>query len=180
MSIDVNGKTVVITGTLSTMKRNDAKAKLTALGAKVTGSVSAKTDMLFCGEDAGSKLTKAESLGIPVHDEDALLALLEADPDAAAAKAPPKKEKPAATSDLGTVAELEGKKVVVTGKLQEMTRDEAKAHLLAVGAVPSSSISSKTDLLIVGEKAGSKLTKAQDLGVAIMTEAQFMTLLEDA
>lgn len=55
-------KTVVLTGTLTTMKRNDAKAKLESLGAKVTGSVSKKTDIVVYGENAGSKLTKAEEL----------------------------------------------------------------------------------------------------------------------
>jgi len=72
-SIDFNGKTVVITGTLTKMKRSEAKAKLIALGAKVTGSVSKKTDYLLCGEKAGSKLTKAESLGVTILSEDDIL-----------------------------------------------------------------------------------------------------------
>ena len=66
------GKTVVLTGTL-TMKRNEAKAMLEAAGAKVTGSVSKKTDFVVCGENAGSKLTKAESLGIEIIDEAEML-----------------------------------------------------------------------------------------------------------
>ncbi|MBV7298508.1 NAD-dependent DNA ligase LigA [Enterovibrio paralichthyis] len=70
------GKTVVLTGTLSQMSRNDAKAQLQALGAKVTGSVSAKTDMLIAGEAAGSKLTKAQELGIEILDEDGMMRLL--------------------------------------------------------------------------------------------------------
>jgi DNA ligase (NAD+) len=68
------GKTYVITGTLSSMSRSDAKAALQALGAKVSGSVSKNTDGLVAGEAAGSKLTKAESLGVPVLDEAWLLA----------------------------------------------------------------------------------------------------------
>ncbi|MGZ6505335.1 MAG: NAD-dependent DNA ligase LigA, partial [Tumebacillaceae bacterium] len=63
------GKTVVLTGTLQTMGRNDAKAKLEALGAKVTGSVSKKTDFVVYGEEAGSKLDKARDLGVEVMDE---------------------------------------------------------------------------------------------------------------
>lgn len=68
-----SGKTVVLTGKLHQMGREEAKEKLEALGAKVAGSVSKKTDLLIAGEDAGSKLTKAESLGIDVWDEDRLI-----------------------------------------------------------------------------------------------------------
>lgn len=71
------GQVAVITGTLSNMSRDQAKAALQALGAKVTGSVSAKTDFLVAGEKAGSKLSKAQSLGVDVLDEDALQALLD-------------------------------------------------------------------------------------------------------
>ncbi len=70
-------KTFVLTGTLSTMGRNDAKAKLQQLGAKVSGSVSAKTDYLVAGEKAGSKLTKAQDLGVDVLTEDELISLFE-------------------------------------------------------------------------------------------------------
>ncbi|MBA3581747.1 MAG: NAD-dependent DNA ligase LigA [Gammaproteobacteria bacterium] len=70
------GKTYVITGTLSSMSRDEAKAKLEALGAKVAGSVSKNTTALIAGEAAGSKLEKAESLGVPIVDEAGLLSLL--------------------------------------------------------------------------------------------------------
>ena len=70
------GLTYVLTGTLSELNRNDAKARLQALGAKVSGSVSAKTDALIAGEKAGSKLTKAQDLGIDVLTEDDLIELL--------------------------------------------------------------------------------------------------------
>jgi DNA ligase (NAD+) len=63
------GKTVVITGTFETLDRNDLKARITALGAKVTGSVSKNTGLLLAGEKAGSKLTKAQQLGVEVWDE---------------------------------------------------------------------------------------------------------------
>ncbi|WP_223787435.1 NAD-dependent DNA ligase LigA [Marinicella meishanensis] len=66
-------QTVVLTGSLSRMTRAEAKQKLQALGAKVTGSVSAKTTLLVAGEKAGSKLTKAQQLGVRVVDEDWLL-----------------------------------------------------------------------------------------------------------
>ena len=72
------GKTVVLTGSLSLMSRDDAKARLTALGAKVSGSVSKKTDLVIAGEAAGSKLAKAQELGIEVIDEAEMLRLLDA------------------------------------------------------------------------------------------------------
>ncbi|KAJ9432295.1 DNA ligase (NAD+) [Candidatus Pantoea symbiotica] len=70
------GKTVVLTGSLSQMNRDDAKERLVALGAKVSGSVSKKTDLLIAGEAAGSKLAKAQELGIPVIDEAEMIRLL--------------------------------------------------------------------------------------------------------
>ncbi len=71
------GKVYVITGTLSEMSRDDAKQFLQQLGGKVTGSVSAKTDCLLAGEKAGSKLTKAEALGIDILDEAGFIELLQ-------------------------------------------------------------------------------------------------------
>lgn len=75
-SLPLAGKTYVLTGTLTQMKRNEAKASLQSLGAKVSGSVSAKTDYVVAGESAGSKLSKAEQLNIPVIDESQLVKLL--------------------------------------------------------------------------------------------------------
>lgn len=73
----LEGLTYVLTGTLSQLNRNDAKARLQALGAKVAGSVSKNTHALVAGEKAGSKLTKAQDLGVEIMDEAALIALLE-------------------------------------------------------------------------------------------------------
>ena len=74
--LPLKDQTFVLTGTLSQMGRNDAKAALQALGAKVSGSVSAKTHYLVAGEKAGSKLTKAQDLGVTVLTEDEMIALI--------------------------------------------------------------------------------------------------------
>jgi DNA ligase (NAD+) len=70
------GLTFVITGTLPTLSRDDAKDKLEAAGAKVAGSVSKKTHYLVAGEEAGSKLDKARDIGVPVIDEARMLEIL--------------------------------------------------------------------------------------------------------
>ena len=73
----LSGKTVVLTGTLPTLSRDEAKDLLEAAGAKVAGSVSKKTDYAVAGAEAGSKLAKAEELGVSVLDEDGMRKLLE-------------------------------------------------------------------------------------------------------
>jgi len=70
------GKTLVLTGTLPTLTRDAAKEKIEAAGGKVAGSVSKKTDYVVAGEEAGSKLVKAQELSLTILDEAGLLALL--------------------------------------------------------------------------------------------------------
>ncbi len=77
-TLPLAGKTVVLTGTLPTLSRDAAKDLLEAAGAKVAGSVSKKTHYVVAGEEAGSKLAKAQELGVPVLDEAGMLALLAA------------------------------------------------------------------------------------------------------
>ncbi len=72
----VAGKTIVLTGKLERYSRSEAKEKLEQLGAKVTGSVSKNTDVVIAGTDAGSKLKKAQDLGIEVWNEEQLVELL--------------------------------------------------------------------------------------------------------
>jgi DNA ligase (NAD+) len=72
---------------------------------------------------------------------------------------------------------LAGKVFVITGTLSEMGRDDAKQYLQALGGKVTGSVSAKTSCLVAGEKAGSKLTKAQNLGIDILDEAEFITLL---
>jgi DNA ligase (NAD+) len=78
-SLPLTGKTIVLTGTLPNLGRDEAKAMLEAAGAKVAGSVSQKTSYVVAGSEAGSKLEKAMALGVPVLDEPGLLALLKGD-----------------------------------------------------------------------------------------------------
>ena len=73
----LTGQSFVLTGTLARMTRNDAKARLVALGAKVAGSVSARTHCVVAGDNAGSKLARARELELHILDEEAFLAFLE-------------------------------------------------------------------------------------------------------
>ena len=70
-----------------------------------------------------------------------------------------------------------GKTVVATGKLMNYTRDGIQNKLISLGANPASSVTKNTDYLIVGEKAGSKLAKAQQLGVKTLTEEEFEAMI---
>ncbi len=83
-----------------------------------------------------------------------------------------------ATDTARVALPLEGKTVVRTGTLSSMTRDQAGDWILALGGKLSGSVSAKTALVVAGEAAGSKLTKAQELGVAVIDEAAFMAIIE--
>ena len=69
---------------------------------------------------------------------------------------------------------LKDKKIVVTGSLEHFTRDEIKEKILLLGGTPTSSVSSKTDFVIVGANPGSKYDKALSLGVKVITEEEFL------
>ena len=76
-SNQLEGLTFVLTGTFPTLSREEAKEKIEAAGGKVTAAVSGKTSFVVAGEDAGSKLDKAQALGVPVIDEARLLTMLD-------------------------------------------------------------------------------------------------------
>lgn len=182
MGIEVSGKKVVVTGTFSE-QRSILESKLAELGAEVNSGVSSKTQLLFAGEKAGSKLAKAEELGIPIYGEAELMELLGGSslkPKSESAKAESAKPEPAkATAPTKAASfDVNQKTVVVTGKLHLMTRNEAELALQQRGAKIGSSVSKNTDLLIVGEAAGSKLEKALELGVPTLTEADFAQILK--
>jgi len=77
-----------------------------------------------------------------------------------------------------TSGSLQGKTFVLTGTLDRYSRDQAKEELEKRGARVTSSVSAKTDYLVAGKDAGSKLKKARDLGISVLEEAQFLELLE--
>ena len=80
---------------------------------------------------------------------------------------------------MNTINPFSDKTVVATGKLQGYTRDGIQMKLLSLGAKPAGAVSKNTDYLIVGEKAGGKLDKARQLGVTILTEAQFEAMVAE-
>lgn len=86
-------------------------------------------------------------------------------------------EKERKEMNINTNNPFAGKTVVATGKLEGYTRDGIQTKLISLGATPGSSVTKKTDYLIVGEKAGSKLTKAQQLGIKTLTEQEFEEML---
>lgn len=182
--MDVKGKTVCVTGVLAGLKRDEAEAGLASLGAKVTGSVSKNTHILFVGAQPGSKLAKAQALGVTVADEAQLLAVLgnktvsKAKLAARAADEQRRRalEAQALAGASAPVSGVKGKTVVVTGTLS-VERDEIEAMLRKAGAIVSGSVSKKTDLLVVGAGAGSKLVKANELGIKTLTEAQLRKVL---
>ncbi len=179
--MNIKGKTIVLTGTVPGVERKDVQAKLSALGAHVTGSISHKTDILFAMADAGSKKIAAESLGVKVLGEKELFALI-GKPKATKAKAPPKPVTKAAKAKVAARAPkasagLRGETVVVTGTMSK-PRLAIEAELRAVGAIIHGSVSANTQYLVTGSSVGpAKISKATALGVKVIDEAAMRKLL---
>ena len=160
------GKTFVVTGTLKNHSREDIEDRIKSLGGKATGSVSSKTDYVLAGEAAGSKLDKAKALGIKIITEEEFEKMV-----AGATAAP------AAVPGVPAGVSLAGQTFVVTGTLKNYRRDEIEKLIKALGGKATGSVSSKTNYVVAGEEAGSKLDKAKELGVPVLTEEEFDKLI---
>lgn len=179
--LNVQGRTVVLTGTVPGLTRKEAEARLEAAGATCTSSVSKNTDFVFAMEDAGSKKADAERLGITVLDKDALFFVIgqpDAPKQAAEKISPDLKEKVAERkADLFEEDGFSGKTVVITGTLSK-GRSEIAAMLEEAGAKVSGSVSANTHYLITGAGVGAaKTSKATALGVTVIDEATMNTML---
>jgi DNA ligase (NAD+) len=119
------------------------------------GDAIAESVFEFCHSEYGQKIfDELAEVGVELHDPE---------PDESDSDRP-----------------LAGKTIVVTGTLQHFKRDEIKGLIEKLGGRAASSVSKKTDFVVAGEKAGSKLAKAQELGVAVMSEAEFRELVESS
>ncbi len=179
--LTVMGKTVVLTGTVPGMQRDDVEAKLVGLGARCTGSVSKKTDLVFAMADAGSKKAEAERLGIPVLGEVQLFSLIgkPGGPERKPAKPVSKEAKEKVSERRPEQSEgFAGKTVVITGTLSKQ-RSEIAALLEEAGAKVTGSVSANTHYLITGAGVGAaKTSKATALGVTVIDEATMNEMLD--
>lgn len=179
--LTVEGKTVVLTGTVPGLTRKEAEARLVAAGARVTSSVSKNTHLVFAMDDAGAKKADAERLGITVLDQSSLFFVI-GQPDAP--KTPPKpisatvKTKAAERkAELVEDEGFDGKTVVLTGTLSQ-SRAEIAAMLEEAGAKVVGSVSANTHYLITGAGVGAaKTSKASALGVTVIDEATMRSML---
>jgi NAD-dependent DNA ligase len=179
--LSVNGKTVVITGTVPGMQRKEAEAKLVALGARCTGTVSKQTDYVFAMDDAGAKRGEAAALGIPILGEAVLFSLigLPGKPRAPAAQVTAEAKAKVAERKAEPAVGFAGKTVVITGTLS-MQRSDVAALLEGAGAKVVGSVSANTHFLITGAGVGaSKLSKATALGVTLIDEPTMREMLEE-
>jgi NAD-dependent DNA ligase len=154
------GKTIVITGILTDITRNQAQEIIEKAGGKLSETISKKTDLLIAGENGGSKLEKAKELQIKVMTEKEFVRFIdyyiEVDSNA-----------------------LRDQTVVITGTLIKYTREEIQALVEEAGGKVTGSVSKNTDLLVVGDKAGSKLEKATELGIKVLDEEGFIELIDN-
>lgn len=171
----LTGKTIVVTGTLQKYKRHEIEKLITDLGGKAGSSVSKNTHYVVVGTDAGSKLVRAEELKIPILTEaefDRMLADLKAAvPAGASVAAPAAKPAPPANGPLT------GKTVVVTGTLLRHDRKGIEALIEQKGGKAAGHVSKTTSFVVAGPDAGSKLAKAKELGLSVLSEEDFEKLI---
>src|SRR5262249_35150443 len=133
---------------------------------------------VIVGSDAGSKLDKARALGIRTISEEDFEDMVKELQAAAAASAPAAPAPaPAAASMPAKSGALEGKTIVVTGTLANYERKEIETLIAQHGGKTSSSVSKNTSFVVAGDDAGSKLAKAQELGVRVVSEEEFEKML---
>ena len=174
----LEGKTVVVTGTLVNYKRNDIEKRIEQLGGKAAGSVSKSTSFVVAGAEAGSKLTKAQQLKIPVLSEEEfekMIKDLEAAAPPAAAPAPAPAAAPAAPAPTG--GPLTGKTIVVTGTLMNYQRKDIESLIERNGGKAAGNVSKNTTFVVAGDDAGSKLDQAKRLGIPVLSEQELEKLI---
>lgn len=176
--MDVTGKTIAVTGKFKDIQRKEIELALAQRGAKVAKSVTGKTEILIAGERAGSKLAKANQMGIRVIHEPELLDILKQ--EATVEVEPPKAKTvalPAQWADK-TLPQFEGRVVYLTGKVHAFKRAQLKALLEASGATVVSNPSAKTTDVISGDKWSRKLRDAIAHGATVYTEGELLLSLE--
>ena len=170
-------QTVVVTGALRKYTREEVQELVEAAGGKLTGAVSKNTDLLVAGDKAGSKLEKATELGIKVLDEEEFIELIDKNKNEWL-RTTTQQTMTKPDIDVHPMA-LRGKAVVITGVLEDITRKEAQELVEEAGGKVTGSVSKNTHLLIAGDKAGSKLTKAKELEIEVISESIFLERIDD-
>lgn len=181
--MDVQGKTVAVTGKFNKIQRKEIELELAKRGAKIAKSVTGKTEILIAGERAGSKLAKAKSMGILIVDEKALLAVLAQEAtvevEAPKPKAVDLPESYNSEEVLQRAKKLFNNKIICsTGKLRSLKRAQLKALVEASGGKMIPSPKAGMDIMISGLKWGNKLRDAIYYKAAIYTEGELLLALE--
>ncbi len=173
----LKGKTLSITGKFEKISNAELENKLKANSIKIESTITKKTKLLVLGNSgAKSNFNKAISSGIDVIYEKDILEIL----NESTTKEHIEEENIMQNENVNTIKkeEFDGKTLVVTGKFEDMKRDEVKKMLEDLGAKVTSSVSKKTDYLICGKDAGSKLTKAQELNITVISEEDLKDILK--
>jgi DNA ligase (NAD+) len=203
----LKGKSFLFTGTLVAMKRSEAQAKVVALGGKNASSVSAKLSYLVIGDagKAGSKLTKAQKLGISILKETEFIALTQplditpvdsanvdsadvdsADVDSAEVDSANVDSADVDSANVDSVSvhkksaiRIKDASFLFTGTLEGMKRSEAQAHVVRLGGRKATQVDQNLSYLVIGNAGnpGSKLVKAKKLGIDLINENDFIALI---